>query len=201
MVDKPGDADVGGQLITDLAHCAKRGRRAELFAVRRGAIGIAVLKGAPESAIGENTGCPPEQVLDQRDPPGQTEITGVGIARSVERTADMGPRGPDHAKEFRWGEQHLEIDVRPRFDVLVEKSDVVREDAELELVDHRGLRRRCSRHSGGKHSGDNRGAKHSHHYRYSRSAYTAHFISRNQLIDFSPDANPGLRVRVAAQTG
>src|SRR5260370_40582353 len=133
MVDKPGDADVGGQLITELDAFAEQRRRAELFAVRRGAIGIAVLKSAPEAAIGENTASPPEQVLDQRDPPGQTEITGVGIARSVERTAEMGPRGPDHAKEFRWGKQHLEIDVRPRFDVLVEKSDLVPQGADLNL--------------------------------------------------------------------
>jgi len=70
------------------------------------------------------------------------------------------------------------------------KHLVMGEDTELELVDELGLRCRCSRDSGDQHSGNNHGAKHSHHYRYSRSAFTAHLISRNQLIDFSPNANP-----------
>jgi hypothetical protein len=47
--------------------------------------------------------------------------------------------------------------------VLVEQSDVMGEDAKLELVDHLGLRWRRSRHSGDKRSGNNGGAKHSHH--------------------------------------
>jgi hypothetical protein len=66
------------------------------------------------------------------------------------------------------------------------------EDAKLELVDHLGLR--CGRDSGDKHSGDNHGATHTHHYRYSRSAFIAHLMSRNQLIDFSPDANSRLKL-------
>src|ERR1700730_3695847 len=190
MVDEPRYAEIGRQLITEFNAFAEQGSRAELFAVRRSAVPEAVLQSAPETAIGEQAATPSEQVLDQRDPPGQTEITGIRIPRSVERTAEMGPRRPDHAKEFRWSEQHLEIDVGPRFDGLVEQSDVMGEDTKLELVDELGLRCRCTRDSGDQHSGNNHGAKHSHHYRYSRSAFTAHLISRNQLIDFSPDANP-----------
>src|ERR1700730_2090550 len=190
MVDEPRYAEIGRQLITEFNACEEQGGRAELFAVRRSAVPEAVLQSAPETAIGEDTATPPEQVLEQRDPPGEAEIAVVGFARSVERTAEMGPRRADHAKEFRRGEQHLEIDVRTRFDGLVEQSDVMGEDTEFELVDQLGLRCRRSRDSGDQHSGNNHGAKHSHHYRYSRSAFTAHLISRNQLIDFSPDANP-----------
>ena len=119
---------------------AEQGGRAELFAVRRGAVPITVLQSAPEAGIGEEAATPPEKVLDQRDPPSEAEIAGIGIACRVEGTAEMGPRRPDHAKEFRRGEQHFEIDVRSRFDVLVEQSDVMGEDAKLELVDHLGLR-------------------------------------------------------------
>src|SRR5437868_1692004 len=129
MVDEPRYADAGRQLITEFDAFAEQRRRAELFAVRRGAIGIAVLQSAPEAAIGKDTAAPPEQVLDQRDPPGEAEIAVVGFARSIERTTEMGSRRADHAKEFRWGEQHLEIDVRPRFDVLVEQTDVMSENA------------------------------------------------------------------------
>src|SRR3984893_16095952 len=192
MVDEPRYAEIGRQLITEFNAFPEQGGRAELFAVRRSAVPEAVLQSAPETAIGEDTDTPPEQVLEQRDPPGEAEITVVGFARSAERTAEMGPRRPDHAKEFRRGEQHFEIDVGPRFDGLVEQSDVMGEDTKLEFVDELGLRCRCSRDSGDQHSGNNHGAKHPHHYRYSRSAFTAHLISRNQLIDFSPDANPAL---------
>ena len=94
MVDEPRYADSGRQLITKFDAFSEQRRRAELFAVRRGAVGIAVLQSAPEAAIGEDTATPPEQVLDQRDAPGQAEIAGVRIARRVERTAESGRGDP-----------------------------------------------------------------------------------------------------------
>src|SRR6266481_4134419 len=110
MIDKPGHAEVGRELITEFDAFAEQGGRAELFAVLRGAVPITVLQSAPEAGIGEETATPPEKVLDQRDPPSEAEIAGIGIASRVEGTAEMGPRRSDHAKEFRRGEQHFEID-------------------------------------------------------------------------------------------
>src|SRR5436305_14536612 len=69
MVDEPRHADTGGQLVTEFEAFPEQRRRAELFAVRRGAVGKAVLQSAPQTAIGEDAATPPEQVLDQRDPP------------------------------------------------------------------------------------------------------------------------------------
>ena len=101
----------------------------------------------------------------------------------------MRPWRPDDAKEFRRREQHLEIDVRPRFDGLVEKSDIMGEDAKLELVDEIALGRSYSRDSGGKYSGGERGAKHSHHFRCSRPAFTS--ITCGAIGSrFSASANP-----------
>src|SRR5438874_8789140 len=128
MVDKPRYAEVGRQLVTELDAPPEQRRRAELFAVRRGAVGKAVLQSAPQAAIGEDAATPPEQVLDQRDPPGEAEIAGVGVPCRIQRTPEMRPRRADDAKEFRRGEQHLEIDVRSRFDMLVETPNVMIED-------------------------------------------------------------------------
>src|SRR5271168_5030426 len=98
MVHEPRYAEVGCQLITEFDALPEQRRRAEPFAVRRGAVGKAVLQSAPETGIGEHTATPPEQVLDQRDPPGEAEIAVVGLTRSTERTAEMGPRRPDTRK-------------------------------------------------------------------------------------------------------
>src|SRR5215471_9775081 len=117
MVDVPRYADVGRHLITEFEAFAEQRRRAELLAVRRGAVGKTILQRATQAAIGEQTASPPEQVLDQRDPPGEAEIAGVRIARGVERAAEVRPWGADDAEGLRRGEQHLEIDVRSRLDV------------------------------------------------------------------------------------
>ncbi len=89
----------------------------------------------PRLPVEKDTVARPEQVLDQRDPPGQTEIASVGVARSVEGPAEMGARRTDDAEEIRPGEQHLEIDVGSRFDVASKNRDIMGEDTEFELVD------------------------------------------------------------------
>ena len=135
MIDKTRHAEPWRQLITELDALTEQRRRAELLAVGRGAVGEAILECATQASVEKDTVTPPEQVLDQRDPPGQTEIAGVGVARSVEGPAEMGARRTDDAEEIRRSEQHLEIDIRPRFDVAIENRDIMGEDTEFELVD------------------------------------------------------------------
>src|SRR5438552_19008028 len=96
---------------------------------------------AAEAAIGEQTVARLEQVLQQHDAPGQPEIAVAGLAGGVDVGADMRPWRADDVEDGRRGEQQLDIDVGAGLDVMAEKADIVRQGADLKLVDEGYLRR------------------------------------------------------------
>src|SRR5882724_952639 len=99
MVDKGRHAHRRRRLIAELEASAEQRRRAELLAARRGAVGVPVLDGAAEAAVGEDAVTPPEEALDQGDAPGQSEIARIGVAIGIDRAADMRPRRADGTEE------------------------------------------------------------------------------------------------------
>ena len=69
----------------------------------------------------------------------------------------MRPRRADDAEDVGRGEQHLEVDVGAAFDVVAEKADIMRQDADLDLVDQLRLGQgggRRQQHKGGGEADD-----------------------------------------------
>ena len=90
---------------------------------------------AAETAIDKDTVARAEQALDQHDPPGQPEIAVAGLAGGIDIGPEMRPRRADDRQQIGRGEQHFEVDVGSGFEVMAEKADVMRQSAELDLID------------------------------------------------------------------
>src|SRR3954454_8191005 len=103
------------------------------------------MHGAAEAAIGENAVAGEKKILQQHDAPGQPKIAVAGLAGGIDIGADVRARRADQGQKIWRREKQLEVDVSPGLDVVAKKPDVVRESADLELVDKRHLRRSLTR--------------------------------------------------------
>src|SRR6202008_5142838 len=84
--------------------------------------------------------------------PGQAAVVAAGLAVGADVDAEMRPRRPDVLEDLRRHEQQLDVDVGTALAAMAAEWDVVRQTAELYLVDDaqraaragglRGLRRR-----------------------------------------------------------
>ena len=104
VVEKARDADRRGQLIAELDALAEQTPSSRASCGRAGRCrGYPSCRAPPRLPLRKTPSPHAEQVLDQRDPPGQAEIAGIGLARGVERAADMRARRADERRGNRAG--------------------------------------------------------------------------------------------------
>src|SRR5260221_1149140 len=135
VVNHHRDAVDAGDLVAEFDGLAEQHRRAEPLAAGRGAILVAILQGAPQGAVDRQRIGRAEDALDDRQAPGQPEIGGIGVAGGIDPATENRPRRTDDIEKTGRYEKDFAIDVRAALDMMAAKGDVMRHDADLDLVD------------------------------------------------------------------